>query len=420
MTQQQQQPAPVKYVSYNDEDDNEEEEDDGLDEEVESDDDDDDDDSDDGTATEVLGGVGNSGIATAVAAAKREAEHEAFADRTKVDLRVKAFLDKHVYGGIKFANDDVLPLLVNKLAELPDHKKPSSMDLEDYRQITTTAIRRAYYVLRANSQKRIKRRFMTDYARKDVTDAFPGPTIRLTKVNMPSGRTTMTLNPDYRKLGKLGSVSKDLEYFVTRILPAVHPAGHDFDRYKRSRRLTEIFDVSDEAFALLVVYNESHIWIADAKEKLLQAEQEKQQQEEEAAAAEGNAAAAVGGKRKAGEAQQQPPAKKPPRPTKHLTHGDGGRHPGWSVEGLNLYNSLCQAIQKLRDDPQTGQKLEDRLKKRFARAQQKATPTKTYLSSRMLSFLTPAATATATATAKGGPTTTTKTEEEQEEDRLAF
>ena len=91
-----------------------------------------------------------------------------------------------------------------------------------------------------------------------VPGLFPG-TLKLT-----SGKDKESiLHPDYRR-----EASVEFEYFVENILERVRPRRTKYKYQKGGKLVSEIFTVSDEAFALFVLYNEHHVWLA--QDKLMQ------------------------------------------------------------------------------------------------------------------------------------------------------
>ena len=66
------------------------------------------------------------------------------------------------------------------------------------------------------------------------------------------------LDPMYRKYN--GVLNDEFDYFVSRILPAIHPAKNKFYQRKHYELISTIYEVSDKAFGLLVIYNEHMVW----------------------------------------------------------------------------------------------------------------------------------------------------------------
>ena len=94
-----------------------------------------------------------------------------------------------------------------------------------------------------------------------MPENFPGT---LGLVVDPYNEGEMTINPGYRNY----SIANNEEfcYFVRRILPAINPKKSNFGKECIYKTISEMFLVSDEAFALLVLYNELHVWKKNIKQ----------------------------------------------------------------------------------------------------------------------------------------------------------
>lgn len=88
-----------------------------------------------------------------------------------------------------------------------------------------------------------------DSASKMVPEDFPG-TIGL--VSDKKGK--IILNPDYR------NGNEEFDYFITQMLSAIHPTFNKFGYRKNRELISEVYSVSDEAYGVLVIYNEHHVW----------------------------------------------------------------------------------------------------------------------------------------------------------------
>eukprot|EP00536_Pseudo-nitzschia_multiseries_P014043 jgi/Psemu1/37351/gm1.37351_g len=62
--------------------------------------------------------------------------------------------------------------------------------------------------------------------------------------------------------------NEEFYYFVTRILSAVNPVGTNFKQRKATELISDIFSVTDEAFALMIIDNEFGNWEKQKKRKL--------------------------------------------------------------------------------------------------------------------------------------------------------
>ena len=95
----------------------------------------------------------------------------------------------------------------------------------------------------------------------DVPDSFPG-TVAIVddKVN------DTLLHPGYRRYDKADD--ENFNYFVTRLLPTVTATKTGgYKSQKNHRLVSEIFTVTDEAFVLFVLYNESSNWLEQRRKR---------------------------------------------------------------------------------------------------------------------------------------------------------
>ena len=74
----------------------------------------------------------------------------------------------------------------------------------------------------------------------------------------PEDSSRVIINPLYRQHGS--TTNNVFNYFVRRILQAINPTKTMFNQRKHKERIGEIFLVTDEAFGLLIIYNEHHVW----------------------------------------------------------------------------------------------------------------------------------------------------------------
>ena len=134
-------------------------------------------------------------------------------------------------------------------------------------------------------------------------------------VDDPSKQGNVIINPDYRR----NPENEDFKYFVSRILPAMNPSKSKFSTSKTRSMLSDIFTPCDEAYGLLLIHNELHVW--------------KQQEDRKHTGVE------IENKEK-----------------KLFTNGKLGN--GWTKQGRNLFTQLAQQITKLRESDETGSILE--------------------------------------------------------------
>ena len=62
------------------------------------------------------------------------------------------------------------------------------------------------------------------------------------------------LDPEYR------SNNEEFDYFRSQMLSVINPAFNKFGYRQGRELLSEIYSITDEAFGLLVIYNEHHMW----------------------------------------------------------------------------------------------------------------------------------------------------------------
>ena len=92
----------------------------------------------------------------------------------------------------------------------------------------------------------------------------------------------------------------EFRYFVENVMQVLRPTETNFDEVKAHTGVSDIFTVSDEAFALVILLNEYHCWD------------------------------------KEGHAE------------KRFVSARSGNKQGWSVTGLNAYTAFCLEVRKRR------------------------------------------------------------------------
>ena len=92
----------------------------------------------------------------------------------------------------------------------------------------------------------------------------------------------------------------EFRYFVENVIQAVRPNETKFNELKANTRISEIFTVSDEAFALVILLNEYHCWDRNGSAE------------------------------------------------KRFVSAKSGNKQGWSVRGLNAYTTLCTEVKRRR------------------------------------------------------------------------
>ena len=127
----------------------------------------------------------------------------------------------------------------------------------------------------------------------------------------PNKPDNVILNPDYRR----NSENDDFKYFVSRILPAMNPSKSKFSTSKTHSVLSDIFTPCDEAYGLLLIHNELHVWKQQEDRKHMGVEIENKEK-------------------------------------KRFTNGKLGN--GWTKQGRYLFMKLAQQTTKLGEDDETG------------------------------------------------------------------
>ena len=144
------------------------------------------------------------------------------------------------------------------------------------------------------------------------------------------------LHPQYRRYDS--AESEEFLYFLTRVLSAVNAkAKSEFENKKSILLISDIYTTSDEAFALLVLYNEAHVW--------------KQQYDFEA-------------RRSNDTTTNGNTKRKAPRYAKRFCDARSGNKQGWSEEGQNVFNALCREVDRRRAEP-ASKDLEEKIRAKF-------------------------------------------------------
>ena len=161
-----------------------------------------------------------------------------------------------------------------------------------------------------------------DKGKNKVPSSFPGSIGLLMEPNQQG----VILSEEYRRYGEV--VNDDFDYFISRILPAVNPSKSKFNERKGRTLIGEMFSVTDEAFGLMIIYNEHHVW----------------EEQEEA-------------KRRGIELSRSN------RKRKRFCDGKSGNKQGWMEAGRNIFNKLCKELKTRRDQTKD---LEENIMSRFA------------------------------------------------------
>ena len=103
--------------------------------------------------------------------------------------------------------------------------------------------------------------FLSDDVRKNrVPPEFPGDIL----VDFDENENKNHLQEMYRKWV---TPPPQFVYFMERIMPAIAPYRSEFHKNKGIKDIGEMYSVSDEAFGLVMLLNELHIWEDIAKKE---------------------------------------------------------------------------------------------------------------------------------------------------------
>mgnify|MGYP004529573319 FL=1 len=165
-----------------------------------------------------------------------------------------------------------------------------------------------------------------------VPAGFPGT---LGLVEDPNKEGKVVINPMYRNYSTANN--SEYFYFVSRLLPSINPKKVNFGKECSYKPISEMFSVSDEAFALLLLYNEHHVWI----DNMRNGEQSVDSEDE-------------------GTSDTRKKKKR-----KRFCDPSSGRKQGWEWKGKKLYNTLCKQVRQLRECKSTGESLDKMMMERF-------------------------------------------------------
>eukprot|EP00536_Pseudo-nitzschia_multiseries_P011328 jgi/Psemu1/28554/gm1.28554_g len=144
--------------------------------------------------------------------------------------------------------------------------------------------------------------YKDDKRNNQIPDSFPG-TVLITDTQDLNSENRYQLHKDYRQKS-----SPEFKYFMKRILGAVSPKQTNFKRKSVRMTVSNIFTPSDEAFALLFLYNHYDSWLNTTKGTRLR---------------------------------------------KKFTDGKSGNKEGWSNEGQELYKYLVSELEEQREEQQS-------------------------------------------------------------------
>lgn len=122
-----------------------------------------------------------------------------------------------------------------------------------------------------------------------------------------AGSKKFHLSEEYRRWEK---PPEEFRFFMNKIMPAIRATNCEYRKFKGIKPLREIFTVSDEAFGLVILLNELHIWENKVAEKTIGTKYHR----------------------------------------KRFVDAHSGNRQGWSNAGLNTYNRLVDEIKKRREE----------------------------------------------------------------------
>ena len=155
----------------------------------------------------------------------------------------------------------------------------------------------------------INQKYLTDDSKKDkVPSNFPMNVLQLRKEGETDiGLSKYVLHEHYRTNG-----SEEFFYFARRVLPCVNTKFTNYKTKCRNMKLSDVFTVNDEAYALALLINEY-----DSYKYVIRKETDKLEKDEK-------------------------------RPRKPFTNGVSGNKQGWNEHGLATLTELMKQVGKLR------------------------------------------------------------------------
>lgn len=253
--------------------------------------------------------------------------------RTSITNDLRAYVRDDYYLDMKFAGSDaeqealLLDAIKSGRLQVPD-----GVTKRQFRNFFVPQVPSSFSRLRGNSQTLCQKHWRADILKGLVPKSFPGS---LELVEDPNNEGEVIINPEYRKYSTANN--GEFFYFVSRMLPSINPKKVNFSKECSNKSISEIFSVSDEAFALLLLYNEHHVWVDNMRTG------------EESVDSEDEGTSKTRKKKK----------------RKRFCDPSSGRKQGWEWRGKKLYNTLCKKVQQLREDKSTGEALEKMMMERF-------------------------------------------------------
>ena len=161
---------------------------------------------------------------------------------------------------------------------------------------------------------------------RGVPEEFPG-TVSLIYDVTGTADTTIQLHDEYRRY-KNGK-DDNFDWFVLNVMDSIQPRKSKIRECRDNKLISEIFTVSDEAFALMMLLNELHVWKDEVNGK---------------------------GKGK-----------------RIFTDKSSGRKQGWDSSGLVVYNELCWLVADRRKE-EASRNYEEAFRRRYSTEIQQLTP----------------------------------------------
>mmetsp|Transcript_1367 Transcript_1367/g.2862 ORF Transcript_1367/g.2862 Transcript_1367/m.2862 type:complete len:681 (-) Transcript_1367:32-2074(-) len=246
---------------------------------------------------------------------------------------LRAFIKDKYYPTIKFdGKEKEQAAILLKAIKVGGVQVPNGVTKREFRNYFVPHVPSCFNRLRSNSQTLCQKNWRADTLKGLVPESFPGT---LGLVDDPNNEGEVMINPGYRNY----SIANNDEfcYFVRRILPAINPKKLNFGKDCVYKKISEMFSVSDEAFALLVLYNELHVW----KENMKQGDQPIDSEE------------------------NSTDQRKRKKKRKRFCDPMSGRKQGWELKGKRLYNKLCNCVSELRENVSTGVIMEQNMMEVF-------------------------------------------------------
>jgi hypothetical protein len=161
------------------------------------------------------------------------------------------------------------------------------------------------------------------YRRQEVPSTFPSSVEVQYEVETGTNlKTFAAITDDYRTSAK----DEGMLFFIENVLSRVNPKQHEFSFDRATRPLSEIFTVSDEAYALTMVLNQVENW------KELSRPKDQRSKE---------------------------------KLRKLFTAPRSGSRQSWSTEGQQIFHAVCRAVEEKRGNCITGSNFEHALKEHY-------------------------------------------------------